>query len=61
MTDQQRATICLRCGGLRDRCECAHMRRAAYGVALRAVLAATNLEEAADRIRALADNPPRVA
>jgi hypothetical protein len=30
MTDQQRATICLRCGGLRDRCECAEIRREAF-------------------------------
>jgi hypothetical protein len=33
MTDQQRATICSRCGGLRDRCECAEIRRAAFAEA----------------------------
>jgi hypothetical protein len=33
MTDQQRATICSRCGGLRDRCECAEIRREAFAEA----------------------------
>jgi hypothetical protein len=35
MTDQQRATICSRCGGLRDRCECAEIRREAFAEAAR--------------------------
>jgi hypothetical protein len=27
MTDQQHATICRRCGGMAERCECAELRR----------------------------------
>jgi hypothetical protein len=33
MTDQQHPTICPRCGGLRDRCECAEIRREAFAEA----------------------------
>jgi hypothetical protein len=43
MTDQQRATICSRCGGLRDRCECAEIRREGM------MMAAAFLRDAAGR------------
>lgn len=62
MTDQQAPTLCPRCGGHLDRCECAAIRRAAFNE----ILALMKTSEDGDwdflefQIRELARLPPAV-